>query len=94
MLNTVLTEIDERIENAGYDSFTLAQNMENISAGYEEIIHKDKETKIAFLKEQFGTQFTDTQYCLIVAFADSVYWEGHGDGFYEGVADERDRQDY
>ena len=93
MLNTVLTEIDRRIVDAGYDSFTLAQNMENIASEYENIKDKDNETKREFLKEQFGTQFTDTQYDLILAFADEVYSAGYGTGWFDGIADERERQD-
>ena len=93
MLNTVLTEIDRKIKDAGYDSFTLAQNMENIASGYENVRDNDIETKKDFLKEQFGTQFTDTQYDLILAFADEVYSAGYSTGGFDGIADERDRQD-
>ena len=57
MLNTVLAKIDRTIEDVGYDSFTLAQNMENIASGYENVRDNDIETKKDFLKEQFGTQF-------------------------------------
>ena len=93
MLNTVLAKIDRTIEDAGYDSFTLAQNMENIASGYENVRDNDIETKKDFLKEQFGTQFTDTQYDLILAFADEVYSAGYGTGWFDGIADERERQD-
>lgn len=93
MLNTVLAKIDKNIEDAGYDSFTLAQNMENIASGYENVRDNDIETKKDFLKEQFGTQFTDTQYNLILAFADEVYSAGYSTGWFDGIADERDRQD-
>lgn len=93
MLNTVLIGIDKRIADAGYDSFTLAQNMENIASGYENVKDNDIETKKDFLKEQFGTQFTDTQYDLILAFADEVYSAGYSTGWFDGIADERDRQD-
>lgn len=93
MLNAVLTKIDRTIEDAGYDSFTLAQNMENIVSGYENIRDNDIETKKDFLKEQFGTQFTDTQYDLILAFADEVYSAGYSTGWFDGIADERERQD-
>lgn len=93
MLNTVLAKIDRTIEDAGYDSFTLAQNMENIASGYENVRDNDIETKKDFLKEQFGTQFTDTQYDLILAFADEVYSAGYSTGWFDGIADERDRQD-
>lgn len=93
MLSTVLTEFDRTIVDAGYDSFTLAQNMENIVSGYENIRDNDIETKKDFLKEQFGTQFTDTQYDLILAFADEVYSAGYSTGWFDGIADERERQD-
>ena len=56
MLNTVLAKIDRTIENAGYDSFTMAQDMENIASGYENVRDKNSEVKKDFLKEQFGTQ--------------------------------------
>ena len=93
MLETVLAKIDKNIEDVGYDSFTLAQNMENIASGYENVRDNDIETKKDFLKEQFGTQFTDTQYDLILAFADEVYSAGYSTGWFDGIADERDRQD-
>ena len=93
MLDTVLTKINKSIENAGYDSFTMAQDMENIASGYENVRDKNSETKKDFLKEQFGTQFTDTQYDLILAFADEVYSAGYSTGWFDGIADERERQD-
>lgn len=93
MLGDVLMTMDKRIENAGYDSFTMAQNMEKIANGYENIKDEDSETKKEFLKEQFGTQFTDTQYDLILAFADEVYSAGYSTGWFDGIADERERED-
>ena len=93
MLGDVLMAMDKRIEDAGYDSFTMAQNMEKIANEYENIKDKDSETKKEFLKEQFGTQFTDTQYDLILAFADEVYSAGYSTGWFDGIADERERQD-
>ena len=93
MLNTVLAKINKSIEDAGYDSFTMAQDMENIASGYENVRDKNSEVKKDFLKEQFGTQFTDTQYDLILAFADEVYSVGYGTGWFDGIADERERQD-
>lgn len=93
MLETVLTRINKSIEDVGYDSFTMAQNMENIASGYENVRDKDSEAKKDFLKEQFGTQFTDTQYDLILAFADEVYSAGYSTGWFDGIADERERQD-
>lgn len=94
MLNSVLTEIDKNIEDAGYDSFTMKQNIENICDNYEKIIDRDIWTKMAFLKEQFGTQFTDEQYRLIMKFVNEMYNNGYSTGFFDGIADERDRQDY
>lgn len=94
MLNVVLTEIDKNIEDAGYDSFTMIQNMENICDNYEKIMDKDIWTKIEFLKEHFGTQFTDEQYRLIMKFGNEMYSSGYSTGFFDGIADERDRQDY
>lgn len=94
MLNTVLTKIDRTIEDNGYDSFTMKQNIENISYDYEDIINEDKDVKINFLKEQFGTQFTDEQYDLIMRFGDEMYDRGVGNGFFDGIADERERQDW
>ena len=94
MLNVVLTEIDKNIEDAGYDSFTIIQNMENICDNYEKIMDKDIWTKIAFLKEHFGTQFTDEQYRLIMKFGNEMYSSGYSTGFFDGIADERDKQDY
>ena len=98
MLNAVLTEIDKNIEDVGYDSFAMIQNMENICDNYEKIMYKDIWTKIAFLKEHFGTQFTDEQYRLIMKFGNEMYSSGYNtgffDGFADGIADERDRQDY
>ena len=92
---SMMTKNDFIVEGAEkYDSFEIAQSIEKISEGYEKIIDKDIETKKAFLKENFGTQFTDEQYNLIAAFGDGVYWEGHGDGFFDGIADERERQDW
>lgn len=93
MLETVLTKIDRTIEDTGYDSFTMKQNIENISYDYEDIINEDEDVKINFLKEQFGTQFTDEQYDLIMRFGDEMYSRGYGEGFFDGIADERDRQD-
>lgn len=94
MLNTVLAKIDRTIEDAGYDSFTMKQNIENISYDYEDIINKDEDVKINFLKEQFGTQFTDEQYDLIMRFGEAMYDRGVGKGFFDGIADERERQDW
>ena len=94
MLGDVLMEMDKRIEDAGYDSFTLNQNIENISYDYEDIINEDESVKINFLKEQFGTQFTDEQYDLIMRFCEAMYDRGVGEGFFDGIADERERQDW
>ena len=83
MLNAVLTEIDTNIEYAGYDSFTMKQNIENISYDYEDIINENENVKINFLKEQFGTQFTDEQYDLIMRFGDEMYSRGYGEGLID-----------
>ena len=91
MLETVLTNTDKRIEDVGYESFTLSQNIENISFDYEDIINEDDSVKINFLKEQFGTQFTDEQYHLIMRFGDEMYSRGYGEGVIAGAEEELDR---
>ena len=91
MLETVLTNTDKRIEDVGYESFTLSQNIENISFDYEDIINEDDSVKINFLKEQFGTQFTDEQYDLIMRFGDEMYNRGYGEGVIAGAEEELDR---
>ena len=91
MLEAVLTKIDKNIEDAGYDSFTMKQNIENISYDYEDIINENENVKINFLKEQFGTQFTDEQYDLIMRFGDEMYSRGYGEGVIAGAEEELDR---
>lgn len=91
MLNAVLTENDKNNEDNEYDSFTMKQNIENISYDYEDIINENENVKINFLKEQFGTQFTDEQYDLIMRFGDEMYSRGYGEGVIDGAEEELDR---
>jgi len=70
--------------NEQYDSFTMAQNIENIAYDYEKIIHEGENTKINFLKEQFGSQFTDEQYLLLMRFGDEMYSRGLDEGYLNG----------
>ena len=58
----------------------------------KKIIDRDVWAKMTFLKEQFGTQFTDEQYRLIMKFGNEMYNNGYSTGFFDGVVDERDRQ--
>lgn len=85
MLNTVFTKFDESLKDGGYDSFTMKQNIENISYDYEDIINENENVKINFLKEQFGTQFTDEQYDLIMRFGDEMYSRGYDEGLIDGI---------
>jgi len=94
MLGDVLMAMDKRIDDEGYDSFTMEQNMEKIACRYEKFIDSPNEVKKEFLKEQFGTQFTETQYDLIVAFTREVFSVGYSTGYFDGIADERERQDW
>lgn len=80
--------------NEQYDSFTMAQNIENITYNYEKIIHEDENTKINFLKEQFGSQFTDEQYLLLMRFGDEMYDRGYGEGYTNGWGEAEAGEDW
>lgn len=69
----------------------MKQNIENISYDYEDIINENENVKINFLKERFGTQFTDEQYDLIMRFGDEMYNRGYGKGAIDGAEEVLDR---
>ena len=94
MLETVLANTDKKIKDVGYESFTLAQDIESMSYDYEDIINAETEVKIQFLKEQFGSQFTDEQYHLIMRFGDEMYSRGLGEGYLNGWGEAEAGEDW